>query len=122
MFYQINFEKRRDLVQDVIDRLTRLNAEQGAQYLQELEALHEKFNLNLKAIYDVPMKLKVVLGQAEFKVSDLLKLNKGDKIELDKKPGDPVDLFVNDKLVAKGEIVLIDDKVGLTLTEIIAND
>ena len=47
MFYQINFEKRRDLVQDVIDRLTRLNAEQGAEYLQELEALHEKFNLNL---------------------------------------------------------------------------
>lgn len=47
MFYQINFEKRRDLVQDVIDRLTRLNAEQGAQYLQELESLHEKFNLNL---------------------------------------------------------------------------
>lgn len=47
MFYQINFEKRRELVQDVIDRLTRLNAEQGAQYLQELEALHEKFNLNL---------------------------------------------------------------------------
>jgi flagellar motor switch protein FliN/FliY len=79
-------------------------------------------NLNLKAIYDVPMKLKVVLGQVDFKVSDLLKLNKGDKIELDKKPEDPVDLFINDKLVAKGEIVLIDDKVGLTLTEIITND
>jgi flagellar motor switch protein FliN/FliY len=79
-------------------------------------------NLNLKAIYDVPMKLKVVLGQVDFKVSDLLKLNKGDKIELDKKPGDPVDLFINDKLIAKGEIVLIDDKVGLTLTEIITND
>lgn len=79
-------------------------------------------NLNLKAIYDVPMKLKVVLGQVDFKLSDLLKLNKGDKIELDKKPGDPVDLFINDKLVAKGEIVLIDDKVGLTLTEIITND
>ena len=79
-------------------------------------------NLNLKAIYDVPMKLKVVLGQVDFKVSDLLKLNKGDKIELDKKPEDPVDLFINDKLVAKGEIVLIDDKVGLTLTEMITND
>ena len=79
-------------------------------------------NLNLKAIYDVPMKLKVVLGQVDCKVSDLLKLNKGDKIELDKKPEDPVDLFINDKLVAKGEIVLIDDKVGLTLTEIITND
>ncbi len=79
-------------------------------------------NLNLKAMYDVPMKLKVGLGQVDLKVSDLLKLNKGDKIEWDKKPGDPVDLFINDKLVAKGEIVLIDDKVGLTLTEIITND
>jgi phage pi2 protein 07 len=49
MFYQINFEKRRDLVQDVIDRLTRLNAEQGAQYLQELESLHKKFNIHLDA-------------------------------------------------------------------------
>ena len=47
MFYQVNYEKRRELVQDVIDRLTRLNAEQGAQYLQELEALHQKFNINL---------------------------------------------------------------------------
>ena len=45
MFYQINFEKRRALVQDLIDRLTRLNAEQGAEYLQALEALHEKFNI-----------------------------------------------------------------------------
>lgn len=47
MYYQVNYEKRRELVQDVIDRLTRLNAEQGAQYLQELEALHKKFNINL---------------------------------------------------------------------------
>jgi hypothetical protein len=45
MYYQVNFEKRRVLVQDVIDRLTRLNAEQGAEYLQALESLHEKFNI-----------------------------------------------------------------------------
>ena len=76
-------------------------------------------NLNLKALYDVPMQLKVVLGQTELKVNDLLKLNKGDKIELGRKPSDPVDLFINDKLVAKGEIVLVDDKVGITLTEIV---
>jgi hypothetical protein len=49
MFYQINFERRRELIQDVIDRLTRLNAEQGAQYVQDLEALHEKFNINLES-------------------------------------------------------------------------
>jgi hypothetical protein len=47
MFYQVNYEKRRDLVQDVIDRLTRLDAEQCSQYLQELEALHKKFNIHL---------------------------------------------------------------------------
>lgn len=46
MFYQVNYEKRRVLIQEVIDRLTRLNSEQVAQYLQELEALHEKFNIN----------------------------------------------------------------------------
>jgi hypothetical protein len=45
MYYQVNFEKRRVLVQDVIDRLTRLNAEQGAEYLQALEALHEKYKI-----------------------------------------------------------------------------
>jgi hypothetical protein len=45
MFYQVNFEKRRVLVQDVIDRLTRLNAEQGAEYLQALESLHEKYHI-----------------------------------------------------------------------------
>jgi hypothetical protein len=45
MFYQIDYEKRRVLIQDVIDRLTRLNAEQGAEYLQALEALHSKYNI-----------------------------------------------------------------------------
>lgn len=79
-------------------------------------------NPNLKPLYDVPMNLKVVLGQTELKVNDLLKLNKGDKIELGKKPSDPVELFINDKLVAKGEIVLIDDKVGVTLTEIVTDE
>ena len=46
MFYQVNYEKRRVLIQEVIDRLTRLDADQGAQYLQALESLHEKFNIN----------------------------------------------------------------------------
>ena len=45
MFYQVNYEKRRVLIQEVIDRLTRLDAEQGAEYLQALESLHEKFNI-----------------------------------------------------------------------------
>jgi hypothetical protein len=46
MFYQVNYEKRRVLIQEVIDRLTRLDSEQGAEYLQALESLHEKYNIN----------------------------------------------------------------------------
>ncbi|MFQ3307091.1 MAG: flagellar motor switch protein FliN/FliY [Candidatus Midichloriaceae bacterium] len=79
-------------------------------------------NLDLKAIRNVPMKLSVVLGHAEFKISDLLKLNKGDKIELDKNPGDPVDLLINDKIVARGEIVLVNEKMAITLTEVITDE
>ncbi len=78
--------------------------------------------LNLQSLYTVPIKLTVVLGTKEFKVRDLLKLNQGDKIELDKKVGDPVDLLINDKPVAKGEIILIDDKVGVTITEVESSD
>ena len=79
----------------------------------------DSININLKAIQDVPMELSVVLGSKEFKVNDLLKLNKGDKIELNKCPGDPVDLFISGKLVAKGEIVLVEEKIGVTITRII---
>ena len=74
--------------------------------------------INLQAIYDIPLQVKVVLGSTELKLNQILKLSKGAIIELDKKVGDPVDLFVGDKLVARGEIVLVDNKVGVTLTEL----
>ena len=79
-------------------------------------------SLDLKAVYDIPLKLSVVLGSTELKVSSLLELSKGAVIELDKKVGEPVDLLINDKIVAHGEIILIDNKVGVTITELVAND
>jgi len=78
----------------------------------------ETQEINLQAVYDIPLKVKVVLGSTDLKLNQILKLNKGAIIELDKKIGDPVDLFVGDKLVARGEIVLVDNKVGVTLTEL----
>ncbi|MDJ1257173.1 MAG: flagellar motor switch protein FliN [Candidatus Midichloria sp.] len=74
--------------------------------------------INLQAVYDIPLQVRVVLGSTDLKLNQILKLSKGAVVELDKKVGDPVDLFVGDRLVAKGEIVLVDNKVGVTLTEL----
>ncbi|AEI88718.1 MAG: Flagellar motor switch/type III secretory pathway protein FliN [Candidatus Midichloria mitochondrii] len=74
--------------------------------------------INLQAVYDIPLQVRVVLGSTDLKLNQILKLSKGEVVELDKKVGDPVDLFVGDRLVAKGEIVLVDNKVGVTLTEL----
>ncbi|CAL7961686.1 Flagellar motor switch protein FliN [Alphaproteobacteria bacterium] len=76
-------------------------------------------NLDLQAVYDVPLQVSVVIGNTELRVSDILKFTSGTVIELDKKVGEPVDVYINGKVVAKGEIVLVNDKVGVTLTEMV---
>lgn len=78
--------------------------------------------INLQAVYDIPLKISAILGHAELKVNQILKLNKGAVVELDKKVGDAIDICINDKLVARGEIVLVDNKIGVTLTEIFKSD
>jgi flagellar motor switch protein FliN/FliY len=79
-------------------------------------------DVDLKAVYDVPLSISAVLGKSVMKVHQLVKLTRGSVIELDKKVGEAVDVFINDRLVAKGEIVLIDNKIGITLTELIKKD
>jgi flagellar motor switch protein FliN/FliY len=80
------------------------------------------FGLTLEALYDVPVQISVVLGRATMQLSQLLKLGKGAVIELERAIGEPVDIFVNNRIVAKGEIVIVDNKIGVTLTEVIKND
>ncbi|MDA0938731.1 MAG: flagellar motor switch protein FliN [Proteobacteria bacterium] len=80
------------------------------------------FKGSLEAVYDVPMKVSVVLGSTSLKIGQALKLSKGSIIELDRKVGDPVDLYVGDRLIARGEVVLVDNKVGLTLTELVQSE
>lgn len=87
------------------------------------EAITEdKVELTLEALYDVPVQVSVVLGSTTMSLSSILKLGRGAVIELDRTVGEPIDIYVNNKIVAKGEIVIVDDKIGVTLTEVIAQD
>jgi len=74
---------------------------------------------DLEAVFDVPVRVSVVLGRTKMPVSNLLKLDTGTVIELDRQVGEAVEIFINERLVARGEIVLVEDRLGVTMTEII---
>jgi flagellar motor switch protein FliN/FliY len=77
---------------------------------------------DLEALFDVPVHVSAVLGRAHMPVGDLLKLAPGAVLELDRKVGEAIDIYVNNRLVARGEVVLVEDKLGVTMTEIIKSD
>ena len=74
---------------------------------------------DLAAVYDIPVTVSAILGTASMQVADLLKLGRGAVVELDRKIGDAIDIYVNNRLVARGEVVVVDDQLGVTMTEII---
>jgi flagellar motor switch protein FliN/FliY len=74
---------------------------------------------DLEAVFDVPVQVSAVLGRARMDVGDLLKLGPGTVLELDRKVGEAIDIYVNNRLVARGAVVLVEDKLGVTMTEII---
>src|SRR6476619_4282746 len=71
---------------------------------------------DLEAVFDVPVQVSAVLGRAKMDVGDLLKLGPGTVLELDRKVGEAIDIYVNNRLVARGEVVLVEDKLGVTMT------
>lgn len=73
----------------------------------------------LDGLGDVPVRLSAVLGKKRMSVADLMALEPGAVIELDRKVGDPIDLYVNDRLIARGELVLVEGSLGVTMTEIV---
>ncbi|HRC26505.1 MAG TPA: flagellar motor switch protein FliN [Alphaproteobacteria bacterium] len=77
---------------------------------------------DVTAIYDVPVQVSAVLGRATMPVSQLLKLGRGAVVELDRKVGEAIDIYVNNRLVARGEVVVVEDKLGITMTEIVKSD
>ena len=90
--------------------------------MADKKANDDNIELTLEALYDVPVQVSVVLGVATMSISNILKLGKGAVIELERTVGEPIDVYVNNKKVAKGEIVIVDEKIGVTLTEVVISD
>jgi flagellar motor switch protein FliN/FliY len=79
----------------------------------------DKSAADLAPVFDVPVHIQAVLGKAHLEVASLLRLSRGSVIELDRKVGEAIDIYVNNRLVARGEVVLVDERLGVTMTEII---
>lgn len=99
-----------------------LNAQAAAEMEAGLEEEPQKPPTNakeLEAVYDIPVQVSAVLGKSTMQVSQLLKLGRGAVVELDRKVGEAIDIYVNNRLVARGEVVVVEDRLGVTMTEII---
>ena len=97
----------------------------GDGNLLVLDGEHEpgtRVAADLEAVFDVPVQVSAVLGRARMDVGDLLKLGPGAVLELDRKVGEAIDIYINNRLVARGEVVLVEDKLGITMTEIVKQE
>ncbi len=106
--------------------LTDLGSEPGAKALPDAtvpaaapETETEHTAADLEAVFDVPVHVSAILGKTHMEVSQLLKLGRGAVLELDRKVGEAIDIYVNNRLVARGEVVVVEDRLGVTMTEII---
>ncbi len=87
--------------------------------LPEAPMDEERTASDLAAVFDVPVSISAVLGRASMSVAQLLQLGQGSVLELDRKVGEAIDIYVNNRLVARGEVVIVDERLGVTMTEII---
>ena len=103
--------------------LEEIEAAEGAEdSLDQNYAIGEPMADDVTAIYDIPVQISAVLGRSTMQVSQLLKLGRGAVVELDRKVGEAIDIYVNNRLVARGEVVVVEDKLGVTMTEIVKSD
>lgn len=102
-------EEHKDVIQKLADEI-----QTGDDALNKLKIQ------NLDFILDIPLKVSVELGRAKVVIKDLLQLGQGSVLELDKLAGEPLEVLVNGKLVARGEVVVVNEKFGIRLTDIIS--
>ena len=114
---KINTENEEEVTNPSVEADEQVSKEET----EEVTAL-DQLKANMDAIYDVPVQVSAVLGTATLQVSQLLKLGRGAVVELDRKVGEAVDIYVNNRLVARGEVVVMDDHLGITMTEILKTD
>jgi flagellar motor switch protein FliN/FliY len=99
------------------------NLDNGASFAEMADISEMPRNArDLEAVYDIPVQVSAVLGKATMQVSQLLKLGRGAVVELDRKVGEAIDIYVNNRLVARGEVVVVEERLGVTMTEIIKTD
>lgn len=106
-----------DLNLDEIEEAPELQGDDGPEF-----EIGEAMAGDVSAIYDIPVNVSAVLGRSTMQVSQLLKLGRGAVIELDRKVGEAIDIYVNNRLVARGEVVVVEDRLGITMTEIVKSD
>jgi flagellar motor switch protein FliN/FliY len=102
--------------------LSEISAAPGATEAEQEYDYGEPMASDVTAIYDIPVQISAVLGRSTMQVSQLLKLGRGAVVELDRKVGEAIDIYVNNRLVARGEVVVVEDKLGVTMTEIVKSD
>ncbi len=102
---------------DDIDDLDQIKEDQSAPGTGTVSKEEGK---NLDLILDIPLTVTVELGRSKMLINDLLQLGQGSVIELTKLVGEPLEVLVNDKLVARGEVVVVNDKFGVRLTDIVS--
>jgi flagellar motor switch protein FliN/FliY len=102
---------------DDIDNLDQFKQDQSVSSTGTLSREETK---NLDLILDIPLTVTVELGRSKMLINDLLQLGQGSVIELTKLVGEPLEVLVNDKLVARGEVVVVNDKFGVRLTDIVS--
>ena len=98
-------------------KLDEFAADEGG--LPDVGGDEEKNATDLSTVFDVPVAISAVLGRSTMSVAQLLQLTQGSILELDRKVGEAIDIYVNNRLVARGEVVIVDERLGVTMTEII---
>lgn len=108
------------------ERSNTLNPEETAELLKEhqsdapIRASQSSLNRDLEFLFDVPLQVSVEVGRARILLKDLLQMGEGYVVELEKLAGEPLDLYVNSRLIARGEAVKVGDKFGIKLTEVVS--
>jgi flagellar motor switch protein FliN/FliY len=114
----VDSENSGSLVMDKITRKSNMDNPAESAYVSELSDDNGKNNLEV--ILDIPLDITIELGRTRMVINDLLKLAQGAVIELSKPAGETLEVLANQRLVAKGEVVVVNDKYGIRLTEIVS--
>ncbi len=115
-----DLEKQREMLRDEADQPTDEGAVAVSPPLEAAKAATQPGDEKLELILDIPLNLSVELGRAKMLINDLLQLGQGSVIELTKLVGEPLEVLVNDKLIAKGEVVVVNEKFGVRLSEVLS--